>query len=254
MTKSLTDYGDIFERETWPTMRAYISKYEILWQMHVEPLRNPSSIDLRDGIDPNFELFAMNHYSAYVNLARAHQKIEAKSDDLMFAEEIWAQLQRSVEIAIKQAEAFASIYAYVTKKKPHIGTAKLHGLESSIKDYRNILHEPIQASVKTAEGLRLIPRRETLQKYKRWTDVMYHRNEADFVPVDTELRADFGRVCGTLQGFWSDIEQESKKILENSNYLVRRKSGKTTVLTVYNTFAASATSNVAMGVQGSWQK
>jgi hypothetical protein len=236
-------------------MQAYISKYEILWQMHVEPLRDPGSIDLREGIDPDFELFAMNHYSAYVNLVRAREKIEVKSDDLGFAEEIWAQLQRTVEVAIKQAEAFADVYADVTKKKSRVRTDKLRGLESSIKEYRNILHEPIQASVKTADGVRLIPRRESLQKYKRWTDVMYRRNEADFVPVDTELRADFNRVCGILQGFWADIERESQNILGSNKYLARRRLGRTTTSTVYNPLSASATSNVAVIVsQDSWRK
>ena len=255
MPKSLTDYGDVLERGTWPTMQAHISKYEILWQMHVEPLRNPGSIDLRDGIDPDFELFAMNHYSAYVNLVRALEKIEVKSDDLGFAEEIWAQLQRSVEVAIKQADAFANIYGDVTKKKSHVQTGKLHQLEGSIKEYRNILHEPIQASVKTADGTRLIPRRESLQKYKRWTDVMYHRNESDFIPVGAELRSDFNRVCGILQAFWSHIEEESESILENNKYLARRGSGASTTSTVYNPLAASATSNVAVvGIQGSWWK
>jgi hypothetical protein len=66
MPKSLTDDGDVLERGTWPTMQAYISKYEILWQMHVEPLRDPGSIDLRDGIDPDFELFAMNHVAHWL--------------------------------------------------------------------------------------------------------------------------------------------------------------------------------------------
>jgi len=251
----LAEHGDVLERNTWTTMRAYISKYETLWQLHVEPLRNPGSIDLRDGIDLDFELFAMNHYSAYVNLVRALEKIEIKSDDLGFAEEIWAQLQRAVEVAIKQAEAFANIYLDVTGKKPHVGTAKLRELEGSIKEYRNILHEPVQASVKNADGTRLIPRREALQKYKRWTNVMYHRNEKDFVPVDSELRADFNRVCGILQGMWADIEQESLKILENKKYLKRRSWGKTTIASVYNPLAASATSNVAViGTQGPWWK
>jgi hypothetical protein len=255
MPKSLTDDGDVLERGTWPIMQAYISKYEVLWQMHVEPLRNPGSIHLREGIDPDFELFAMNHYSAYVNLVRAREKIEEKSDDLGFAEEIWAQLQRTVELAIKEGEAFTHIYAGVTNKKPCVDTSKLRELESSIKEYRNILHEPIQASVKTPDGIRRIPRREALEKYKRWTDVMYHRNEVDFVPVDAELRADFGRVCGILQGFWSDIEQESKKILKNNKYLERRGSGTTTTLAIYNALATSTTSNVAIvDTQASWWK
>ncbi|HKI00102.1 MAG TPA: hypothetical protein VJ999_13425 [Candidatus Sulfotelmatobacter sp.] len=255
MPISLTNHGNALERRTWSTMQAYISKYEILWQMHVEPLRNPGSIDLRDGIDPDFELFAMNHYSAYVNLVRALEKIEVKSDDLGFAEEIWAQLQRAVEVAIKQAEAFADIYFDVTNKRPQVHTRKLRELEGSIKEYRNILHEPIQASVKNADGIRLIPRRETLQKYKRWTNVMYHRAEADFVAVDSELRADFNRVCGILQGLWDEIEQESNKLLENRKYLARRSLGKTTSASVYNPLAASATSNVAViGTQGPWWK
>jgi hypothetical protein len=255
MPKSLTYDGDVLERRSWPTMQAYISKYEALWQMHVEPLRNPGSIDLRDGIDRDFEFFAMNHYSAYVNLVRALAKIEDKSDDLGFAEEIWAKLQRTVELAIKEAEAFTRIYASVMNKKPRVDTCKLKELEGSIKEYRNILHEPIQGSLKTTDGRRLIPRREVLEKYTRWTDTMYHRDEADFVPVDVELRADFNRVCGILQGFWSDIEQESKTILENNKYLERRGLGTTTTPTVYNALAASGTSNAAIVLpQGFWSK
>jgi len=260
---NLTDHGDALERQTWPTMQAYISKYEVLWQMHVEPLRNPGAIDLRNGIDPDFELFAMNHYSVYINLVRAREKIEAKSDDLGFAEEIWAQLQRAVEVAIKEEEAFRKIYFDVTKKKPHIDIRKLEELKKSIGDRRNTLHDPIPASIKDANGTRLIPHRDALQKYQRWTDVMYRRSDADFVPVDTELRKDFERVCGILQGFWSDIERESKKILENNRYLERRESGRASTVRVYDspvqtataTSTTSTTSNVAVfGHQSPWWK
>jgi len=84
---------------------------------------------------------------------------------------------------------------------------------------------------------------------------MYHRNEAEFIPVATELREDFNRVCGILQGFWTDIEQESKKILENNKYLERRRLGTAITPTVYSPFGASATANVALiGAQGSWWK
>ena len=62
---NLTDNGDAVEKSTWRLMKSYVSKYETLWQMHVEPLQNPASIALRQGIDPDFEFFAMNHYSAY---------------------------------------------------------------------------------------------------------------------------------------------------------------------------------------------
>jgi hypothetical protein len=251
---NLTDNGDSVEKSTWPLMKSYVSKYETLWQMHVEPLRNPGSIALRQGIDPDFEFFAMNHYSAYINLVRSREKIEIKSDDLGFAEEIWAQLQRVVELAIKQADAFDRIYLDATKNKPGVDTTNLHKLQSSIGEYRNILHDPIQASIKNADGIRLIPRRDTLQKYKRWTDVMYHRTEEDFVPVDAELRSDFERVCAILQGFWSDIERASRKILENKRYVTKRSSGNAVAVYgsgLYN--LSSTTSNVAIiGTQGPW--
>ena len=45
-------------------LRMFLSKYEVLWRMHVEPLRSSNSIYLRDGIDADFETFAMNHYTA----------------------------------------------------------------------------------------------------------------------------------------------------------------------------------------------
>jgi hypothetical protein len=254
MAKTLTDNGDSVERRSWPTMQAYVSKYEALWQMHVEPLRRPGSIDLREGLDPSFECFAMNHYTAYVKLVRVLDRIEEKSDNFGFPEEIWALLQRAVEVAIKQQAAFVTIYADAAKKRPHIDTNKLQELENSIKEYRNILHEPLQASVEI-DGIRMIPRRDTLQKYKRWTDVMYYRDDADFVPVETELRADFGRVCGILQGFWSEIEEESRKILENKQYLARRGLGAITTSSVPSFVVASTTSNVAVsGFQGSWWK
>lgn len=261
---NLTDHGDAVERSTWPTMKSYISKYETLWQMHVEPLRNPGSIALRRGIDPDFEVFAMNHYSTYINLVRAHDKIQVKCDDLAFAEEIWAHLQRAVELAIKEGEAFERIVVDAARKKPRVDTTNLHKLQSSIGEYRNILHDPIQASIKNADGIRLIPRRDTLEKYRRWTAVMYDRDDADFVPADTELQSDFTRVCAILQGFWSDIERESREILENQRYLAKRDSGS--ALSIYGavptygvtsstTSITSTTSYpVVVGTQGPWRK
>jgi len=178
---------------------------------------------------------------------RSREKIETKSDDLGFAEEIWAQLQRAVELVIKEAEAFDRIYLGAANKRPRVDTTDLHELQSSIGEYRNILHEPIQASIKNADGIRLIPRRDTLDKYKRWTDVMYHRTEEDFVPVDAELHSDFHRVCGILQGVWSDIERASREILENKQYLTKRNLGNAGAfyrVSQYN--VTSTTSNVAI--------
>jgi len=86
---------------------------------------------------------------------------------------------------------------------------------------------------------------------------MYHRKDDDFVAVDTELNNDFGRVCGVLQGFWTDIERESSQILENKKYVAKRNSGNT--LEIYGSSKYSVTSSTTsfvavMGTQGPVKK
>jgi hypothetical protein len=145
---SLLSHGDQLEKETWTKLEPYLSKYEAVWRMHVVPLRSPGSIYLRSGIDPNLETFAMNSYTAYVNMTRALGKIESNADDLKFSEEIWANLQRAVEVAIKAAKAWSQFYRDRTKKDARINTAQLDSAEISVKVYRNRLHDPIQATLK----------------------------------------------------------------------------------------------------------
>lgn len=81
--------GDEIERSNWERLQPYIHRYEAVWQVLVAPLRAPNSIMFRDGIDEDFEEFAMCHYTTYVNLARALNKMECRQDDLKFADEIW---------------------------------------------------------------------------------------------------------------------------------------------------------------------
>ena len=106
------------------------------------------SIYLRFGIDPNLETFAMNNYTAYVNMTRALGKIESNADDLKFAEEIWANLQRAVEVASKATEAWSKFYRECTGKDAQINTEQLESAKRSVKIYRNRLHHPILATSK----------------------------------------------------------------------------------------------------------
>ncbi len=247
---SLLESGDAMEREWWPQLQPYVSKYEVLWRMHVEPLRSPGSIYLRDGINKDFEIFAMNHYTTYVNLARAFDKIESGSEDLKYAEEIWSNLQRAAEVAINATNAFTNIARECTRADPRVNTAKLLQVEQSIKDYRNLLHEPMPGTVKDSGGTLLIPRRDLLEKYFLWTTVMYHRDDSDFVPVETQLRDDFGRLCAVLQDLWSQIEDASRRLVTNREYLTRRAAGSASTLSasVLNPLAASGT--FSFGPQG----
>ena len=75
---SLLSHGDQLETETWTELKTYLSKYEIIWRILVVPLRAPGSIYLRSGINPDLETFAMNNYTAYVNMTRALRKIERR--------------------------------------------------------------------------------------------------------------------------------------------------------------------------------
>jgi hypothetical protein len=186
--------------------------------MQVVPLRAPGSIYLRLGINPNLETFAMNNYTAYVNMTRALTKIESNADDLKFAEEIWANLQRAVEVAIKAAKAFSEFYRDCTRKEARINTEQLDSAETSVKIYRNRLHHPILATLKDENETRLIPKRDKIEKYNLWTKVMFDRDLSDFVPVESQLRDDFSRVCSSLQGFWAQIEELSVELLQNAEY------------------------------------
>jgi hypothetical protein len=127
-------------------------------------LRCEDSIYLRDGIDPDLETLAMCNYTAYVNVARALKKIDAMADELRFSEEIWANLQRAVEVGTKAAGAFEKVYESSTRRKLKLDIRQLESAEIDIKKYRNRLHEPIPATIKDDARNRLIPNRDCLDE------------------------------------------------------------------------------------------
>lgn len=235
--------GDQIEREKWDLLKPYIHRYETVWLFLVVPLRSPNSIYLRDGIDEEFEEFAMCHYTTYVNLARALEKISAAADDFKFAEEIWANMHRAVEVAIKAVHSFRAIYMHcvMPRRKPDVSTAELEKVEGSLKKYRNMLHDPIIGTTKE-NGFRLLPRRELIQRYHRWTTIMYRRKPEDFLSVDSLLRSDFSSLCSTLQTVWKQMEAAFNDLQKNETFLKRRSAGISgTLISTANPNAASGT-------------
>ncbi|SRR6266567_659275 len=218
--------GDQIERDNWDLLKPYIHRYEIVWRLLVVPLRSSGSIYLRDGIDEMFEEFAMCHYTTYVNLARALEKIDSSADDFKFAEEIWANMHRAAEVATKAVAAFRAIYkdCIMPPRNPSVNTRRLEKMEGSLKKYRNTLHDPMIGTAKEY-GIRLLPRRELLQKYHRWTSIMYRRKPQDLVPVNSLLRSDFAALCSTLQNVWKEIETAVGDLLENEAFVKRRSAG-----------------------------
>jgi hypothetical protein len=218
---SLVSHGDQLEQDTWTKLEPYLSKYEVVWRMLVVPLRDTGSVYLRSDIDADLETFAMNNYTAYVNMSRALDKIESNADDLKFAEEIWANLKRTVEVAKKAEAAFSKVYVECTRTDAGINTQQLDSAEASVKIYRNRLHDPIPATLKDEHGIRLIPKRDKLEKYSHWTKAMYDHDLSDFEPVASQLRDDFSRVCSSLQDLWTQIERLSEDLLRNERYKIR---------------------------------
>ncbi len=254
---SLLSQGDQLEQETWTKLEPYLSKYEVVWRMHVVPLRDRDSIYMRSGIDADLETFAMNNYTAYINMARALDKIDSNADDLKFAEEIWANLQRAVEVARKAADAFSKVYGECTRKDIRFNTQRLDGAEASVKIYRNRLHDPIPATFKDEHDTRLIPRRDKLEKYSLWTKVMYGRDLSDFVPVEKQLRDDFSRVCSALQDLWTQIERLSAELLQNAEYQRRTAAavflgGEARYRIIDQDSSSVATSSVPNSASGSF--
>jgi len=221
---SLLVDGDETERNAWESLRPYFHRYEGFWHTHIFPLRCPGVITLRDGIDEEFETLAMCNYTTFVNVARAFQKIQSKSEGLKFSEEIYSNLQRAAEVAIKTVDSFRKIYQACLNRKSDVSTSPLSKIELSFKTYRNILHDPILATVKK-DGVRLIPRRDKTEKYRRWTTAMYHQEPVDFVAVETQLRSDFEALCSALQSTWKAMEEASIVLIKNREYIRRRSKG-----------------------------
>lgn len=219
---SLLEDGDKIEREWWTKLKPYLPSYEVVWRMHVVPLRSSGSIFTRAGIDEDLEMFAMNHYTAFVNMARALDKIDSKIDDLKYPEEIWSNLQRAIDVTMKKAvKRFSKVYLDCMGKEANIDIQKLHNADRAVSRYRNRLHEALLGSLTNEHDDRLIPKKSKLSKYDRWTTVMYEHNLSDFVTVESLLRQHFSQTCEALQDLWTQIEGLSEDLVTNEKYKAR---------------------------------
>jgi hypothetical protein len=239
----LQDDGDEIERTSRERLRSYIHRYEDIWLLLVEPLRASRSIMFRDGIDEDFEEFAMCHYTTYVCLARALDKIERQPEDLKYSEEIWSNLHRAAEVAVKAVGAFNEIHLACTtpRRKAKIDTVGLQKIEIVLKKYRNTLHDPVIGTAKL-NGVRLVPRPDRLDHYHRWTTIMYHRRDDDFVPTEELLRSHFRSLTSALEGVWGEILHAGADLSGSREFLSRRAAGREPALaSTANPFGASGT-------------
>jgi hypothetical protein len=228
--RNLLEDGDAIEKATWPFIRNYFPHYETFWQIHIVPLRSADSIHPRRGIDEDFEFLAMQHYSLYVNLGNAYKKIQGTEGEPLaspgFPDEIYGILHRAAELAVKVVGRFEKIFDECLGRNVQVDTSRIQSLMARIVRYRNLIHQELPAVQVDATGRLLIPRPEKLEKYARWTDVLYRPRAEDFVDVGRQLMNDFCALCSALESTWKSLCELSKQLSESRQYLRRRAQGE----------------------------
>lgn len=225
---NLLENGDDVEKTTWPLLRDFFPHYETFWQMHIVPLRAMGSIHPRRGIDEDFEFLAMQHYSLYFTLGEAHKRIfgtEALAN-LSFPDDIYALLQRVAELALKVVERFERIFQECLQTKIKVDTLAITKIIDRIDGYRNLIHQEFLAVRADPSGRMFVPRAENLEKYRRWTDVLYHAQAEDFVDVHTQLINDFSALCSGLESIWKHLCDLSKQLVGDKAYYAKQAQGE----------------------------
>jgi hypothetical protein len=225
---TLIENGDDVEKGTWPLLRDFFPHYEAFWQIHIVPLRSIGSIHPRSGIDEDFEFLAMRHYSLYVTLGEAHKRIlgaEALAH-LSFPDDIYALLQRVAELALKVVERFEKIFQECLHTKTKVDTLAITKVIHRIDGYRNLIHQEFLAVQADPSGRIFVPRPENLQKYRKWTDVLYHARAEDFVDVHKQLISDFSALCSGLESAWKDLCDRSKQLAGDNAYREKQAKGE----------------------------
>jgi hypothetical protein len=218
--------GDAIEQKTWPEIKPFFPHYEEFWRQHLYPLRAPGTVQPRQGLDEQFELLAMNHYSVYVSLTRADAKL-ASAADLLFPDEIYWNLFRACELAAKVIWLFSDICSNCGAGRPPINQKPLNRARERICHYRHLIHRPIQAIGTDASARPLIPRHDKLNQYDLWSKTLYGPGvAADYVDAGQQLKKDFEDLCAALEIAWTGMCEFSKQLVTNSDYLKRRDVGK----------------------------
>jgi hypothetical protein len=202
----LASDGDKTERDHWGHMVTLVPHYETFWQRYVHPLRANGSIWFRQGLDPDLENIAIASYSTYAALARARERIYSRHEGFRYLEELYSLVQRSAEIGVKLVNYFAVFHSATARRPCPVSAGSLEEFISDrLKRYRNLLHDEMLAMPKDEHGRRLIPKPDHIDKYRRWTTVMYGFCAAEFAGASEQVRNDFRATCSLLEEAWKGM-------------------------------------------------
>lgn len=224
-SKSLERDGDALERQTWGEIKLLFPHYEEFWRTHLVPLRAAGSIYPRRGIDEDFEFLAMLHYSTYVHICRARDKSSDATNVSRFPDEIYIHLYGAAELAGKLVDRFSNLYTKCTGKIPTLTSGRIPELEDRFRRYRNLVHDQISAvTVDEANRLR-IPKPDKLERYQKWTAVLYDAREDDFVDASVQIHTDSQSLYSALEDVWKGMCKLSVELARNRTYLELRSKG-----------------------------
>jgi hypothetical protein len=170
---------------------------------------------------------AIANYSTFAAVARARHKIYSYSERFKYPEEQYAALQRALEIGEKLRQKFGKLYVDNTKKPCLVSGAEINNfVDTSLRPYRNLLHDEMLAKPKDSVGRRLIPKRAMIDKYRNWTSVMYEMYPGDFVLASDQLTADFLASCSRLENLWNELCVASEALCRSQEYRDRLERGR----------------------------
>lgn len=228
MTSRIGKCGDKTEQLYWGRLGKLVPHYQTFWQLYVVPLRAPGEIWFRQDIDPGIETIAIASYSTFSALGRAYERVYAKHENFRHIEDIYAAIQRAVELGVKTVNSFASLERDLLRSGSSVSPSELEEFkETRLSKYRNLLHDAILPMPKNG-GRRKIPKLEKIDAYRLWTDVMYRYNDEDFVFAVDQIRGDFRATCSHLEAAWKAMCERYdfvKSKLESQFFIVAGEIG-----------------------------
>lgn len=212
---NLAEDGDQFEQENCERIREILPRYEQFWREHLVPLRRPNSIRIRPGIDPNLEQMAQCHYTSATTLVSVRNRMD--SSDTATPNDVFLDLCRAAENALKTVEAFRSLYRECTHQVSRVSTQSIESAAGKVLPYRNRVHESLLGEWQSEDGERLVPKLEYLERYKLWSS-LETADPQHMIRVQQLYSNMYQALRSAMCDAWDGMLSESPTLLESSSY------------------------------------
>lgn len=117
--------------------------------------------------------------------------------------------------ALALASVFGRIHRRCVHSAPGVSNSPLGTIQEKFRGYRNLIHTSLLAFVMDEGGIK-IPKAEHIEKYRLWTNVLYHSVPEEFEDVKVQLENDFRALCSALEEVWKKMCYASDPLCANS--------------------------------------